>query len=69
MQRKIYKRLTVGDLRRELEGVPDDTPVLVDFQTEYDGTEVEKQGTATWCMAVESPVRHLRIDATEEFRS
>lgn len=71
MQR-IYTRLTVADLRKVIAAypdLPDDAPVLIDFQTEYDGMEVEKQGAATWCMAMPTAaIPHLRIDATEELR-
>ncbi len=68
MSRKIYTRLTVGELRKAIEGCPDDLPVLVDFQAEYDMTEIEEQGVATWCAVVNSSSPHLRIDATEENR-
>lgn len=66
--RRVDTRLTVGELRRHLEGVPDETLVLIDFNTQYDGNDVELQGTAIWAAAVESPVRNLRIEAAEERR-
>jgi len=61
--------MTVGELRKELEGVPDDTPVLIDFETEYDGQEVEKQGVAVYAMMCNAERPNFRIDATEEYRS
>lgn len=66
---KIHTRLTVGQIRKAIESLPDSAEVLVDFQTEYDGMDVEKQGTATWCVETARDKKPaLMIDATEEFR-